>query len=140
MRHHSAIFTFIQLAIPEVEGPLYIDGSVLSLLSLPTLLRRTDAPLLSTGASRPFESGLCSSSVGQRHLRECRLRQAGSVSDWFGGNSPYFHPGSSYIVLGAHCGYYIPSGPHRRGGNLLASVRRPVSWIWAHVLPGDQMT
>ena len=77
MRYYSATFTIIQLAIPEVEGPLYIDGSVLSLLSLPTLLRRTDAPLLSTGASRPFKSGLCSSSVGQRHLRNVAYAKRG---------------------------------------------------------------
>ena len=74
-----------KLTLPEVEGPLYIDMSVLSLLRVPTLLLRTDTPLLSTGTSRSSEAGLCSSSMGQRHLRKYCLRQAGSVLNWLGG-------------------------------------------------------
>ena len=80
-----------KLTLPEVEGPLYIDVSVLLSLSLPTLLLRADTPLLLTGTLWSSKAGLCSSSMGQRHLRKYCLRQAGSVLNQSGGKKPFSH-------------------------------------------------
>ena len=100
--HLSGSFKDVQLMLPEVEGPLYIDVSVLSLLSLPTLLLRTDTPSFSAGASRPSEAWLCSASMGQHHLKEGCFRQGLLLVQCLWGNSVPFHPRTASVALGAY--------------------------------------
>lgn len=101
--HHSSAPTILHwLQLPEVEGPLYIDVSVLLLFSLPTLLLRTDTPLHSRETSWVLDAGLCTSSMGQRHLRGCCLRQADSKLDCLGGKLVSSRSHTSDIVVGAH--------------------------------------